>query len=152
MSRYAKRYADAFPNDNFQTEFSDWIHDIEVLSFENGGTYGICYPESKITRTYLAKHEAESDIYNTMQHEPIHSCLADFQFFYDDDEEALCIDGEQEHKIIQKMSWVANEKVFDTGYFSLYNGQHIQPLISEKEYNTLLKKYNAQSDKIDECK
>jgi hypothetical protein len=152
MSRYSKRYADAFPDDHFQNAFSDWIHDIEILSVENGSIYGICYPDSRITRTYLAKHEAESDILNTMQHEPIHACLSDFQFEVDEDEEMLCIDIEQEHKIIQKMSWIANEKIFDKGYFSLYNGKEITPLISEKEYNNLMKKYNKESRKIDECK
>lgn len=146
-----KRYASAFPDDNFQNEFSDWIHDIEVLSMENGGIYGVCYPESKITRTYLAKHEAETDIHNTMQHEPLHACMSEFQFYADDDEERLMIDGEQEHKIIQKVSWVANGKVFDTGYFSLYEGKEIEPLIKEEEYAQLMRKYNKNSDKIPEC-
>lgn len=136
------------PEENFIGEFSDWIHDIEVLSLENGATYGICYPESRRTITYLAKHEAETDIHNTMQHEPLHSCLADFQWFSD---EPFDMDLEQEHKIIQKVSWVVNEKVFDKGYFSLYNFQQIRPKISEKEYNKLMKKYNKLSDKISEC-
>lgn len=151
MSRYSKRYAEAFPHEHFQTEFSDWLHDIEVLSMENGAIYGICYPDSKITRTYCAKHEREGDIHNTMNHEPMHACISDFQFYCDDDEEQLCIDGEQEHKIIQKVSWVLDEKVFDEGYFSLYEGNHIEPLISEQEYGTLMKKYNKQSDKIPDC-
>lgn len=139
------------PDVNFIEEWSDWIHNIEVLSLENGATYGICYPESRTTYTYLAKHESEVDIQNTMQHEPIHSILSDFQFCPDVDEEPLLMDLEQEHKIIQKVSWVVNGKVFDTGYFSMYDGREIQPSISEKEYLELMKKYNKMSDKVSEC-
>lgn len=136
------------PDTNFLQEMSDWIHDIEVLSVENGATYGICYPETRRTITYLAKHEAESDIHNTMQHEPIHSCLSDFQWLSDD---PLDMDLEQEHKVIQKISWVVNDKVFDKGYFSLFDFQQIKPKMTEKEYNFLMKKYNKMADKLDVC-
>lgn len=136
------------PEEDFLGEMSDWLHEIEVLSVENGATYGICYPESRRTITYLAKHEAETDVHNTMQHEPIHAVLADFQYMSDD---PLDMDLEQEHKIIQKISWVANEKVFDKGYFSLINFVQVKPKLSEKEYNILMKKYNKLADKITLC-
>ena len=48
MGEYSKRYADMNPDSDFQHEFSDWIHDLEVLSVENGATYGITYPDSRI--------------------------------------------------------------------------------------------------------
>lgn len=136
------------PNLNFIDESSDWLHEIEVLSVENGATYGICYPESRRTITYLAKHEAEGDIHNTMQHEPIHSVLADFQWF---SAEPLEMDIEQEHKIIQKLSWVGNGKVFDKEYYSLYESKEIKPEISEQEYIKLTRKYNKMANKISEC-
>jgi len=143
-----RRLSDMFPDEDFLFEMSDWIHDFEILSVENGATYGICYPESRKTRTYLAKHESVEDICRTSQHEPLHSILVDYQFM---SEEPFDMDIEEEHKVIQKISWIANEQVFDVGYFSLYKGQEIKPKIREEEYKTLMRKYNRQSDNLEDC-
>jgi len=151
MSEHAKRFADMLPDEEFEDGLSDWIHDFEVLSVENGATYGICYPESRTCRTYLAKHESTKDIINTTaRHEPLHAVLADL-FFYDDDEEIGMMDGEQEHKLIQKMSWVEDEKILDDAYISLYKGRHIKPRIRKAEYEKLMEKVNKLSDKLERC-
>lgn len=152
MSEHSKRFAQMHPDEDFEHEGSDWIHDFEVLSVENGATYGICYPESRTCRTYLAKHESTVDIINTTaRHEPIHAILADFYFYGDGDEGVEMMDLEQEHKLIQKISWVEDEGVFDTDYTSLYRGQHIRPKIPQKVYDKLMRQYNKDSQEITEC-
>ncbi len=152
MSEHSRRFAQMHPDENFEGEGSDWIHDFEVLSVENGATYGICYPESRICRTYLAKHESTVDIINTTsRHEPIHAILANFYFYGSDDEAVEMMDGEQEHKLIQKISWVEDEGIFDTDYTSLYKGVHIKPNIPQKVYKKLMEEYNKKSQEIEEC-
>ncbi len=151
MTEHAKRFAAMLPDEEFEDSPSDWIHDFEVLSVENGATYGICYPESRTCRTYLAKHESTRDIINTTaRHEPIHAILADFFFYGDDDEEISMMDIEQEHKLIQKISWVVDEKILED-YISLYRGKQIKPLINETEYKKLMRKVNKMSDKLERC-
>ncbi len=151
MTEHAIRFASMFPDEEFEDSPSDWIHDFEVLSVENGATYGICYPESRTCRTYLAKHESTKDIINTTsRHEPLHACLVDF-FFYDEDEQISMMDSEMEHKLIQKISWIEDEGVFDDAYISLYKGQHIKPMIKEADYKKIMRKVNKLSDKLDHC-
>lgn len=146
MTNEIQRLTDMYPDHNFLHSMSDWISDIKVIDQEFGGNRGICLPESRRKVVFCQRHENDVDFCSTLRHEDIHGCCSDEW----DENGSYLWDIEHEHIMIRNMSWT--EENFNEGdYFSIVNGEHIKPKMSETEYLAMMKKVNKMSDKLEEC-
>ena len=98
----------------FDTIESDWTYDFRTINMQDSDEKGVCYSLTKQVWITLHLHGSFDDIIDTAVHESIHNaiCLDLWNIEKRPMDESLAMDGEQEHELMKRISWVSNDWIY----------------------------------------